>query len=1341
MQACGWLGDALVAKPLGMLAKTAPVAKGLSFLPKAITPALGTGARAGATYGLGIAPMETALQGDGLQGLIQREKQVPLMALGGTALHGAGQLLGNGVKSGVDYARFNKATQLPEISTNPLADLQGAYNNPVSLRTATEQQLNNTFSDSTNNLGQTGRTLSKQGMDPSELLQQKQADTQSAFGRPTYTDNPQAINKKQWYHGTGTQGLTPEALNTNMTKIDGLFGQGVYLTDNPEIANGYAESRSKKTNTPTIYNANVDVKNVLDLQKTLPDDAFNVISKTANQISQNYDNPELVQSINKLHSEGATGEKVWLKLSDEISTMSHQDQIPISEFHDYFDNMTSDLKQTGYDAYTHTGGQRTGKDPHQVLIMLDPNGNVSPSGKTGQITKFEPTTILPKTPQQILDPNFRGSPPEKPQPLQWTNKDNLGQSGPLPIRSITPDNLDQLPGRQPAQIQGTTNNLQNLGFGQPVIEPRIPMSLQRFSNELPATLPDTASHIVSKTERQPTNLETLRTNAYIKTTDNLHRFNQLDQYVEKVTGSKLAPQDKTYMLGLNSRGTGSTSSHILEQELVNPEGVKIGDSLKTITNQLKNSKDMQSFDDYLVNKHAITRMKAGEKVYPDEMAMTPEISEAKVKEIEAAHPEFKDLSNKLYDFQNKLTKSWLVDTGIVSPEEYGKWVIDNPNYVPNNRFFSELEKPGFGLPAKRGFAGQSNPVKARTGSQRKIISPIETIMEHTEQYVKVARRNEVMQSLIRNIEKNPEEFKGWAEVIPSDSQLKEGMLEDINKTLETQGIDGVVEAFNKQFDDVFSAKKQRLDLGNVVTGLVNGEKVHVRVNDPLLLDALTNLKPQAQKNVIAALGSVTRVMKNLTTGINPVFGLARNIWRDIPTAFINSKSTNNPLVFGKDLLGSIVDIMGNKEVYKSYKAMGGGYASSSVSASRNTLAESKARLLPSTLSAKHPLQTAKELVTHPLRSSKKMFDTGIGTLERFNNVVESAPRLAEFKRVSKPGTYDAKIKGLYEANDVTTNFSRSGNVIKDADAVFPYLNAAWQGIDKLARTFKDNPVQAPIKAVAAVTFPTIVLYQLNHNNPAYQQLSDYIKDNNFLFPKADGTFIKIPKPREIGVMFGSSVERSLRQWQDSDPDAFNRFMETVKTNFTPPTRSILAPLSDIRSNKNFLDAPVVSSAVSKLSPKYQFDEKTSEPAKWIGNKLNQSPQQIDYLARSYLGGVAQLGIPATTKNASIGGTLKKQVTADPTFSNDIIGDFYNTLDKISTSASDAKATGDKGLELGHNYKTMFNKTSTKLGDIRKQIDKVQAGTLTSEEKDAQIKTLQIRMLEIAKAANDKFKLK
>jgi hypothetical protein len=259
-----------------------------------------------------------------------------------------------------------------------------------------------------------------------------------------------------------------------------------------------------------------------------------------------------------------------------------------------------------------------------------------------------------------------------------------------------------------------------------------------------------------------------------------------------------------------------------------------------------------------------------------------------------------------------LGQKWLVDAGILSKEDWEGYLKANPHYVPNNRIFSDLERPRFANGAKKGFANQSNPVKKAIGSQRKIVSPIESTIEHTAQYVKTAKRNEVMQTLINNIKQNPKAFKDWAEIVQTDKTP-----ESIKETLQNEGVDGVLSEFNKGFE-----QKPDLTKGNIVRGLIDGKPVHVRVHDPELLDALTNLQPKAQNLVIHALGQVTRVMKTLTTGINPVFSLTRNIFRDIPTAYTNSKSTNNPFVFSKDLVQSVLSVMKNDELYRSFKARG-----------------------------------------------------------------------------------------------------------------------------------------------------------------------------------------------------------------------------------------------------------------------------------------------------------------------------------------------------------------------------------------------------------------------------------
>ncbi len=134
-----WLsGDALLAKPLGALAKSKTLLKAADATPpllrplaRTITPALGTGARVGATYGGVIAPLESALHGDNLSQFLDREKQVPLMAAGGVALHGAGQLIGKGVKEATNALAERKISKLiSPVETNPLKDIQSAYKSP-----------------------------------------------------------------------------------------------------------------------------------------------------------------------------------------------------------------------------------------------------------------------------------------------------------------------------------------------------------------------------------------------------------------------------------------------------------------------------------------------------------------------------------------------------------------------------------------------------------------------------------------------------------------------------------------------------------------------------------------------------------------------------------------------------------------------------------------------------------------------------------------------------------------------------------------------------------------------------------------------------------------------------------------------------------------------------------------------------------------------------------------------------------------------------------------------------------------------------------------------------------
>lgn len=854
---------------------------------------------------------------------------------------------------------------------------------------------------------------------------------------------------------------------------------------------------------------------------------------------------------------------------------------------------------------------------------------------------------------------------------------------------------------------------------------------------------DTRTYIVSKTDKEPFDFSKLAEDFYTKNIDSQHSLNKFDKYVEAKTGKKLTAEERSHYLALNAKGADMTSNHILTERLVDSQGRVIGQSLKDITSQIpSNPISYKHFTDYLIARHAPSRMRRGEMVYDPKTKMTPELAEQKALEYEATYPEFKEIATQLDEWNEKIGQAWLVDTGIVPQQVFDSWRTENPFWIPNQRKFSDLEKRVQTKGAKKGFANQNNPVKKynKHGSARPIVDPIESLIEYTDRYVKTARRNEVMQAVYKNILKSPDDFEGFATVVKR---------EPIGTTaLDGDGMGNLIDQLDGEFQSIMGSKadKTKLDKDNIVSTLIDGERVYLKVEDPDFLDAILNLNPQASNAVIEVARKWTNAMKLLTTGINPIFGLTRNIFRDIPEGYIFSKTTDNPFLYAWDTLESFASVFADgalgginnsrtlqrltpdyfkslladrARLYKDYKALGGGH-SSPAAADRNLLAQSKRALLPQQ------------------NKGVKLGAKAWNALENLNNALESGPRMGEFKRIRKAegDTYSSRVRGLFEAQDLTTNFKRSGKVVKDLDAIFPYMNAAVQGLDKFTRSFKDRLAAVLGKALAMISLPTIALYAYNYNNPAYQKLSNHTKDNFYLIPTTDGKFIKIAKPRELSVPFSGLLERTMRAWFEEDPDAFKDFANTAATMFTPPgipiqelaegkyaeaalkpvKDTIAGPLVELAMNKNFADSPIVPKYLEGVSPRHQYDANTSELSKYIGDIMNISPKQIDHLIRGYTGVIGQVALPATTQGATLGETLEKQMTADSVFSTDASKRFYELKDKLDMQYNDAKLIGEAPKGYNDDARKIMSQVASQMSDYTKAIREVDKSDMDRETK-------------------------
>ncbi|QHT61689.1 hypothetical protein GXP70_18060 [Paenibacillus lycopersici] len=848
----------------------------------------------------------------------------------------------------------------------------------------------------------------------------------------------------------------------------------------------------------------------------------------------------------------------------------------------------------------------------------------------------------------------------------------------------------------------------------------------------------TKSQLVSRQKREKMPAKALRGKLYTDWVDDLHPMDRFDKEVEAVTGEKLDAADKSHTLALNSRGADVVAKQILTARQVDSQGKDIGKSLKEILAPLpQHEHSYVDFEDYLVNRHAITRMeKRGERVFREDLHWTPDEGRQILADYEAAYPQFKTMADGIDQFQRNMAQHWLVDTGLLPQKSLDQWLDENPTYVPNKRYFSELEKTGSakGGGKKKGYGNQSAPVKGYTpgGSERLIISPIEAMIENVDAFVKAAKRNEAMQSFVKNLERDPEALSHFAELVPEEQIAGSHSLKGLNETLNKEGIEGVIAKLGEDFDLSFRKATQRgLDKDNIVRVMVGGEPKYIQVNDKPLLEAITALGPDASNVVMDFFGKVTSAFKTLTTGVNPVFSLTRNIMRDIPQAYVASKSTHNPARFMADLAQSAWAIARNKDLYQDYLNLGGGHASPAA-ADRNLLAQSKRQILP---------QRGSKL--------KGIVPRGYDKLQNMLNAVESAPRLGEFKRLG------ANAEGVAAAQDVTVNFKRRGRHGKQFDKALPYFNAAVQGLDKTVRMFKDAPPQAIAKTALAVSLPAMISYAINHNDPDYQKVSKRTKDNFYLLPKG-GTFFKIAKPKELGTVFADIPERLLQVFAHQDPDAFRDFADQVRTTFTVPgvqgalksggiTDRLLGavgdtvggPIADVAANQNFAGAPIVPGYLQNLSPELQSDPRTSIVAKKVGEWTGTSPKALDYLFKQYTGILGQLGQPLLSPGGSVGNTLVQQVTTDPVYSNDISEKFYDSKGKLDQAKADFPVKGELPAGYNDGLRKQLGKVSDAMSGVRKQMRDIEADmTIPAATKRKQLRDLQERINQMAQDGND-----
>lgn len=802
---------------------------------------------------------------------------------------------------------------------------------------------------------------------------------------------------------------------------------------------------------------------------------------------------------------------------------------------------------------------------------------------------------------------------------------------------------------------------------------------------------------------------------YAAAVDELH---PIKKYVDALFPEGVDFDEDPFMQAWLSRGWAGKAETLLNYGIVDKDYKKIGPSLKEILDPVKANLD--DFRAYITAKRAIELH--GRDI---ESGITLEDAEQVVKELET--PEFIKAQKKLVGFSDALVDV-LVDAQILDKAGADTFRAMNRNYVPFYRVFEEMGgSHGYG---KTGYANLGNPVRRMKGSQRDIVDPLESIVRNAFFFTNVAERNNVGR-LVVELAEFKEGAGKWVEKVPAPIRPVTFGLSEIKDALEGIGIDtdglDLDNAATIFRPSPFPAGKE-----NILAVWREGKREFYQV-EPELYRALLSLDKESANLFVNLLSKPAALLRAGAT-LSPDF-MVRNPIRDMWTALVYSKYGYRPA----DFIRGLFSVLKKDDLYWKFHASGAAHGAM-VSLDRDYLQGSLRGMLQTSAKEK-----AKFLLTHPVEVLRALSEYG-----------EMATRLGEFGRGVKAERKAGKgiRQAALSARDVTLDFARWGNVGKIPNRVIAFFNASIQGIDKMARAFRQKPGQSILRCLLYITLPSIILYMMNRDDERYQELPQWEKDLFWIVLTPKHVF-RIPKPFELGVIFGTLPERVLDYIYTEDPEAFKGYLNTVKEAGLPdilPT-AFTGWLEAFYANKSFFtDRPIVPVGEERLPAEMQYGNYTSETAKLIGRYLHISPRKADHIAYSYGGGLARYGTKVLDQLLeAVGATEQVTKPASTLADYPVVGAFtsrvwsnsksmdtlYTRLDEAEKAYSKRKAGRELTAKEQERLSNLgrYRSAASDMSELRLAGQRVfDDPRMTAEEKREKMDTINILRINIARRA-------
>ncbi|WP_052198397.1 LPD38 domain-containing protein [Pectobacterium fontis] len=709
------------------------------------------------------------------------------------------------------------------------------------------------------------------------------------------------------------------------------------------------------------------------------------------------------------------------------------------------------------------------------------------------------------------------------------------------------------------------------------------------------------------------------------------------KYAEDAAGKSDA-MVSGYTAARMSAGSGSVTAAVLEHGLVRYNknegiteripGTGKADSLMGILDGLGNHRE--NFLKWIAGHRSERLMAEGKEnnFTADEIAYMKSLNRGNENLFADQKVKYDAFIKSIIDLQQ--------DMGLIDPESRATW--EDAWYLP---YYREAENGETHGPwTTRGIANQSSTIRKLKGSDLTIKDPIENLFNYVAKSVDASMKNEAMRRSIVNLGDT-----GVIDIIENPNQID----------------------------------YQRLNLKkDTVKVFVDGKEQLARINDPDLYRAFTMIDLERSKSLFMRAARQAKRVLTIGTTSMPDF-IIRNFIRDSVHSWAINKDGFKAIRSSWDGLNkamrtdsTLVDMMFAGATF------GGGY--SNVYDPGGTASNIRKVLRRKG----YKDSQIREFESSIVRNSKEAMDKMGVALEKYRKVsegAENANRVATYDAALKAGK--SKAQAAFESRDLM-DFSMQGSsslVIGLSDMV-PFFNARLQGMSKLGRAIKDDPREV-LKRGGYIAGLSLALLAMNWGDERYEELQDWDKDAYWHAWFGD-QHIRIPKPFEIGLMFGTLPERFARALGGEDtPGKFGKvmahnFFETMAFN---PIPQVTRPIIETFVNYDFFKGgPIEGMADKNVIAGARFNDQTSLLMREIGESTNLSPKMLDHIITGYTGTLGSYILGATNiimrnlgdngESASLRVDELPVIKAifrgsDPAKSTQFTEDFYQMMTKVN----------------------------------------------------------------------------